>query len=450
MRPISILLTASIALLCSCSNNQEATISILANTSSSDSVQLTHLMTGVSLATLSAVPGTAHELNLTEPQIVQGTSSEEHSVLLVIEPGQTKQLTIDSLGIHSTAVADTLLNYLHTSSNEVLRQYGGLIFGEGAGSQVRGVFDSLLQARNQLIERASISGEAKALLTYQNKARVFNFLFYYGRMIHNLSPTDSFFNFTEQISYQEPYYRTSPHIVLYKLEVDYLKKHDAITSVHDFAEYLNAEIEGTEDGDFLRAFYLKELMDSPQYWEKHNQVFNSIELKKILAEEINNPFSFLFQKGSIRYFNTMEGEKAYLFTALRADSSTFQMESQLNKLIVLDVWATWCGPCLQQKPYFQQVAAELKEEKVAFVSVSTDKSFVKWKQFLDKKPAFDGVEEVNVSEGVREFREGYNVQSIPRYVLIGSDGRIIDADMEDPGAGMIERIKQHLSLDADD
>jgi thioredoxin 1 len=64
---------------------------------------------------------------------------------------------------------------------------------------------------------------------------------------------------------------------------------------------------------------------------------------------------------------------------------------QKNKPVIVDVFATWCGPCLQMKPYFEQLATELGDTYI-FAELNVDES--------------------------RELAISYNVTSVPTFIFI--------------------------------
>ncbi len=48
------------------------------------------------------------------------------------------------------------------------------------------------------------------------------------------------------------------------------------------------------------------------------------------------------------------------------------LENDSDKLHVINFWATWCGPCVTELPYFEKIASELKHENIEFLLVSLD------------------------------------------------------------------------------
>jgi thiol-disulfide isomerase/thioredoxin len=62
-----------------------------------------------------------------------------------------------------------------------------------------------------------------------------------------------------------------------------------------------------------------------------------------------------------------------MFKLTRPDGSTFEMNSLRGKVLVINFWATWCGPCLTELPLFEKTITKFKDDKdVAFLAISTD------------------------------------------------------------------------------
>jgi thiol-disulfide isomerase/thioredoxin len=61
------------------------------------------------------------------------------------------------------------------------------------------------------------------------------------------------------------------------------------------------------------------------------------------------------------------------FTLTRLDGSPFKLDDHRGKVIVMNFWATWCGPCMTEMPLFEKTMAKYKEDKdVFFLAISTD------------------------------------------------------------------------------
>jgi thiol-disulfide isomerase/thioredoxin len=112
---------------------------------------------------------------------------------------------------------------------------------------------------------------------------------------------------------------------------------------------------------------------------------------------------------------------------------TTGLEEFKGKYVYIDVWATWCGPCRQEIPYLQKVEEKYHGKDIVFASISVDtkKDYEKWKKMVGDK-ALGGVQLIADNDWKSEFVTAYSINSIPRFILIGPDGKVIDADAKRP------------------
>jgi thiol-disulfide isomerase/thioredoxin len=75
------------------------------------------------------------------------------------------------------------------------------------------------------------------------------------------------------------------------------------------------------------------------------------------------------------------GTKAPDFRTTTVDGKTVTLSSLKGKVVILDFWATWCGPCLVSMPSLQKIYKDVKKQGVVVLSVNTwdeKPEFVKW------------------------------------------------------------------------
>lgn len=100
------------------------------------------------------------------------------------------------------------------------------------------------------------------------------------------------------------------------------------------------------------------------------------------------------------------------------------LSSYKGKLILMDIWATWCGPCIAQGPYIKELEEKYKNENIQFLSISidTERDKEKWKKMVKEK----NLAGAHLFAGAgSSFPLDYNVDFIPRFVLISPDGKIL-------------------------
>ncbi len=103
-----------------------------------------------------------------------------------------------------------------------------------------------------------------------------------------------------------------------------------------------------------------------------------------------------------------------------------------GKVVYVDFWASWCGPCLAEMPNSLKLQEKFKGQDIAFIYISSDKDPVGWKQ-LNKVLQIKG-DHYRVNKAVNEeINELFNVRYIPRYILIDKDGKVIDDKAKRPG-----------------
>ena len=117
----------------------------------------------------------------------------------------------------------------------------------------------------------------------------------------------------------------------------------------------------------------------------------------------------------------LRGEPAPAFTLARVQGDDFVLADQKGKVVVLDFWATWCGPCVAAIPQLLKVADEFGDD-VRLVGVNQRESGEVAGAFLEKnKWALDSVLDVEGKVGAL-----YGVRGIPQTVIIDAEGRVHD------------------------
>lgn len=116
------------------------------------------------------------------------------------------------------------------------------------------------------------------------------------------------------------------------------------------------------------------------------------------------------------------GDEAIDFTATDENGQPVQLSSLKGKLIYLDFWATWCGPCMEEMPYYEKLKEKYKDRSdMVFVSVSIDDDSTKWANDIAKRAAAGNQWIIN-RNSIKEYR----IDAIPRAIIINKDFKIAE------------------------
>ena len=110
-----------------------------------------------------------------------------------------------------------------------------------------------------------------------------------------------------------------------------------------------------------------------------------------------------------------------------------------GKVVVVDVWATWCGPCKGELPFLKKLEEEMHGKDVVFIGVSLDeaKDKQKWIDFV-KKENLKGVQ-LHAS-GWSQIARDYEIKGIPRFMLFDKRGNIVTENAPRPSNPMLKKM----------
>lgn len=109
------------------------------------------------------------------------------------------------------------------------------------------------------------------------------------------------------------------------------------------------------------------------------------------------------------------------FSLPSTDSSTLKLSQFKGKVVLLDFWASWCGPCRQSFPWMNEMIARYGKDGLAVVAVNLDENRKDAEKFLQEVPA-----NFNIAFNPQgNIPEAYHVQGMPTSYLVDRNGQLV-------------------------
>lgn len=229
-------------------------------------------------------------------------------------------------------------------------------------------------------------------------------------------------------------------------------KGDIISSIQNLAKQKYMDVAVARDvvfGAISDSIYKSDLAIPEDVKELYDVVEYAYLLdQKVSREVLNRVELFLKSINNSDYRETLaikvkdasklaEGAPAIDLTMTDVDGKSIKLSDFKGKVLYVDMWATWCGPCIAESPKFQELAEKYSDKDIRFIAVSTDRRREDWLNYINHKksklPQYNCVD----NEGLGA---GWQIKYIPRFILIDANFNIIDAYAPRPSDPKIEEI----------
>jgi len=137
------------------------------------------------------------------------------------------------------------------------------------------------------------------------------------------------------------------------------------------------------------------------------------------------------------------GKAAPDLSGTTIDGKTIHLSSLKDKIVFVDVWATWCAPCKEQLPDLKRIQAEFEnEDRVEFLYISIDRDKEAWKEMIKNDKSWKGLHIIQNEIEIESFWKAYKIAGVPAYMLIDREGVIVEAKALRPSEGKLaEQIR---------
>ncbi|WP_083836562.1 TlpA family protein disulfide reductase [Nitritalea halalkaliphila] len=128
-------------------------------------------------------------------------------------------------------------------------------------------------------------------------------------------------------------------------------------------------------------------------------------------------------------FTTVEGEQV-------------DLASLKGQYVYIDIWATWCGPCIGEHPHWDKLKADYSHQPIAFLTVSIDDNREDWEKMVANKQ-MEGLQWFADGAWSSELAQHFMVRAIPRFLLLDMEGKVLDPSADRP-SGKIREVLDEL------
>jgi len=226
----------------------------------------------------------------------------------------------------------------------------------------------------------------------------------------------------EIVSYYN-WYKTINEIMYAKMEAGKLTVSNSNTWIADFGKTI-----GNQE---LREAYVVKLVDFALLEEDVFKVKNYAKEAMSLLKDPSNISKINAITGRVdkltRYNNALPGTDFSQATFLKPDGTKAKISDYKGKYILIDIWSTWCHPCVAEMPFLKKLEHEMEGEAVVFLSLNGDVKDEYWQNFMKKRNLTGNQIKMEKGLALDPFFNQIGKTGIPRFVIIDKEGKMVNA-----------------------
>lgn len=221
---------------------------------------------------------------------------------------------------------------------------------------------------------------------------------------------------------------------------------DMLTTYCSFAQYI-APKEGVDYIDDCLAYLHNDRLKGEyvinkdfQRYKSYDQYLNGVE--KYGKYFVTSSLKARAEAVGTKLYDTRAGGIAADFTYPDVNGKMVSLSDFKGKVVLVDVWATWCGPCRGEIPHLKKLEEEMHGKDVVFLGVSVDevKNKQKWLDFIEK----EGLKGVQVlAGGWSKIAKDYKINGIPRFMVFDRKGNIVSVDAPRPSNPALKKMLEN-------
>ncbi|WP_394751011.1 TlpA family protein disulfide reductase [Spongiimicrobium salis] len=257
--------------------------------------------------------------------------------------------------------------------------------------------------------------EYERLLSIQNYKS--NIKFYLGKEI---APSAKFYQPIANLGYSDADYKKQPYY-RYLMNSIWSKRIDAAPDVDRMLNVLRKVPSEALAITLINGCYSK-ISSHKERAADYLNLIKRVTTYQPFIEAAEQQYKEVMHAKGLR-----KGDASPGFRYESIDGKIVSLSDLKGKYVYIDVWTTWCAPCIKQIPYLKELEEHYKGKNIVFVSISVDKEEVKptWKQMVKEKQ-LGGLQLFADKSFDSAFMNAFAVNSIPRFIVIDPEGKIVN------------------------
>lgn len=227
-------------------------------------------------------------------------------------------------------------------------------------------------------------------------------------------------------------YREDSLVTLVDSMMPRLDSMDGQTLFKNYFATIDKVVKPKEWADRLKADVISQVFDGFSVSDEHELYDLYQQASTDAADSLKNKVKSHYEAMISKYGHLFAGKPAPNLTFTDKAGKTLSLSSFRGQTLLVDIWGTWCAPCIAEMPYLAALQKEYAGRKdVRIMSIACDKKADRWKAYLAKHPT-TWHQYLITEQGNKMLDDVYFCEGIPRFIIIDKQGKLINADAMRP------------------